>query len=61
MMLFFCVLEGDEGEKGDRGEVGKQGKVGPKGPKGIYDSLLAITDMWVSLYTTVLVHMISDV
>lgn len=50
-------LEGDEGEKGDRGEVGKQGKVGPKGPKGIYNGLLAIADIWISLYTTVLMHM----
>lgn len=57
-VLFFGFLEGDEGEKGDRGEVGKQGKVGPKGPKGIYDGLLAIAGISISLYTTVLMHII---
>lgn len=55
---FLGFFEGDEGEKGDRGEVGKQGKVGPKGLKGIYDGLLATPGIGISLYTTVLMHMI---
>lgn len=57
-VLFSVCLEGDEGEKGDRGEVGKQGKVGPKGSKGIYDDFLATAGIWISLYKTVLMHMI---